>query len=173
MQPGCKPEFRTTEATPASASARAKFKRPRGQASFRLVQATGERHLSCPGADANQQRCWRATDGNVSETGRKAGDHGAKPAAAREAAPTSPSLGMKMPEDRETPACIRNAFPKAWASQHQVRTAMATATSANAQAHLGKERRARQTERRPADSENKLCRGENPRTEPRWKRLGE
>ena len=40
---------------------------------YGLVQATRERHLPCPGADAIRQKCWRATDGNVSQQRKTCG----------------------------------------------------------------------------------------------------
>jgi TfoX/Sxy family transcriptional regulator of competence genes len=132
------------------------------------VQATRERHLLCPSADAFCSNVeWRLALRGTWQTAKQAtvqpreqatGRPSGKPAAM--SAKTAQNLRRRSDAAMASvPTSLWNPFPQArqvstryerrWGRQRQLK----------AQAHLATERRARQTERCPAYSVNKLCRG--------------
>lgn len=147
--------------------------KPSKPTAFGLVQATRERHLLCPSADVfhsnaerrlalcgTRQTANQATGEPASRaTGRKSGKPTAMSAkTTQDLQQRSDAVMASVPTSRQTASArtkrlaarqVSIRCERRWGRQRQLK----------AQAHLATERRARQTERCPAYSENRLCRG--------------
>lgn len=142
--------------------------KPRKPTSFGLVQATRERHLLCPSADAfhsNAERrlalrgTWHAAE---QETAHPSNQATGRPSGKPTAMSVKTVQNLRQRSDAamaSVPTSLWNPFPKARQVSIRCERRWARQRELKAQARLATERRARQTGRCPAYSENRLCRG--------------